>query len=220
MNTLVMKKLQPVDLAVTKDDIENIINNTKPNASGKYRSVWLGSYKVVKLDNLTDGRESNKKEVETYNSKSKHWLPKLDLISTDMKIIVTERLITTAEEELAVYQAATIKLGSMVSWFLKNPVFKDKQEGWNYGVRLFIYYTKQCVKWGYINDPNQFNTHLDWGFKSRGLNGAASWYTMLTPEIIELCHLFEEEVIVDFHSDNIGISQFDGAFKFLDFGGN
>lgn len=220
MNALVMKKLLPVDLVTGKNDIFNIVNNTKPTASGKYRSVWLGNYKVIKWDNLTDGRESNRQEVQSYNANTEPWLPKLHLTSPNLRVIVSERLITVEEDQLAVYQAARTKLGSMVSWFLTNHAFKDKDEAWNHGVRLFLYYTKQCLKWGYTNDYAKFNNYFNWVFKSRGIAGTASWHTMLTPEILELCNLFQEDVIADLHHNNIGISQFDGTFKLLDFGGN
>lgn len=220
MSTLVMKKLLPVDLVTGKESVANIINNFSPNASGKYRSVWLGNYKVIKWDNLTDGRESNRQEIQSYTKATEPWLPKLHLTSPNLRIIVSERLITVEEDPLAVYQAARVKLGSMVSWFLTNPAFQDKDEAWTWGVRLYLYCTKQCLDLGYTNDPVKFNYYLNSGLKPYGIAGTANWYTMLTPEILELCNLFQEDVIADLHHANIGASQFDGTFKLLDFGGN
>lgn len=220
MSTLVMKKLLPVDLVTGKESVANIINNFSPTASGKYRTVWMGNYKVIKWDNLTDGRESNRQEVYSYTKKTEPWLPKLHLTSPNLRVIVSERLITIEEDQLAVYQAARVKLGSMVSWFLTNPAFQDKDEAWTYGVRNFLYFTKKCIKLGIEQDSVQFNLYLNSGFKPRGIAGTANWHTMLTPEILELCNLFDEDVIADLHHNNIGISQFDGTFKLLDFGGN
>ena len=217
-NTLIMKAILPVDLISNKDDVRKIIQ-TNPNASGKYRKVWVGNYKVLKFDTLNEGRESNKKEVYSYTNETEPWLPKLYLSSPNLKYIVSEKLTTVHEDAGAVYQAARTKLGPMVSWFLTNPCFKDKDEAWTYGVRLFLYYTKQCMRFDYMTDPQQFNTHFNWGFKKHFPDGA-DWYKMLTPEIIELCKLFDEDVLVDLHHANIGMSQFDGTFKLLDFGGN
>jgi hypothetical protein len=217
-NTLIMKAILPVDLISGKEDVRKIIQ-TNPDANGKYRKVWIGNYKVLKFDTLTDGRESNKKEVYSYTKETEGWLPKLYLTSPNLKYIVSEKLTTVGEDAGAVYQAARTKLGPMVSWFLTNPCFQDKDEAWTYGVRLFLYYTKQCMRFGYMTDPAQFNNHFNWGFKKHFPNGA-DWHKMLTPALIELCTLFEEDVLVDLHHANIGISQFDGSFKLLDFGGN
>jgi hypothetical protein len=216
--TLVMKKLLPVDLIAGKEEV-NIVLASKENTCGKYRKVWLGNYKVLKYDTLKEGRESNRKEVQSYNSKTIEWLPELFLVSKDYRVILSEKLITVNEDADAVYEAAKAKLGAgMVDFFLSNKCFKDREEAWTEGVRLYLDYTKRCLKKGYM-DKNRFNYYFNLGFKKHFPNGE-DWYGLLTPQIIELCDLFEEEVLGDLHHGNIGISQFNGKFKLLDFGGN
>lgn len=216
--TLVMKKLLPVDLIAGKEEAKAVLTSSKENTSGKYRKVWLGNYKVLKYDTLEEGRESNRKEVESYNSRTIEWLPELFMVSPNYRVIVVEKVITVNENVDAVYEAAKAKLGAMVDFFMLNPNFGDKGYAWNYGIRLYLYFTMQCLRSGQVNQKD-FNTHFNWGFKKHFPNGE-DWYSLLTPEIKELALLFEEDVLWDLHWHNIGVSQFNGKFKVLDFGGN